>query len=343
MHIRAARRSLLCAVSTLAFAGGAHAAGTAPGTSVSSSVSISYSSGGTTITQDDAASVEFVVDRKVDFSFQGQEAGDAVLAEQGADGQTMVYRLENEGNDASGYDIDVAASGDIGLSFDAAGGGAPGTYSVYVGDAPEVAAEDALYDISGTTNLGDLDADAVRFVKVVAHIPSDVADGATDSFDVTATALDAGTDTVTTEVTGQGLQGVDTIFTDPGEDGLELQTERYVVQAPQLTASKSAAVISENLSNDFDCGSDPADSGAEAAVPGACVEYTISVSNGEEASTDAVNVTVTDELPDGITYAGTAANVGFDSVTEAGGTVTGELGALAPGATASVRIRAVVD
>lgn len=337
------RRSLLCAVSATTLAGAAHAAGTQPGTSVSSSVSISYSSGGTTITQDDAASVEFVVDRKVDFSFQGQQAGDSVLAEQGAEEQTMVYRLENEGNDASGYDIDVDASGDIGLSFDAAGGGAPGTYSVYVGDAPDVAPEDALYDIAGTTSIGDMAADAVRFVKVVAHMPADVSDGATDSFDVTATALDAGTDTVTTEVTGQGLQGVDTIFTDPGEDGLEVQTERYVLQAPQLSAAQSAEVISENLDNDFDCASDPAESDAEAAVPGACLEYTITVTNGEEASTDAVNVTVTDELPDGLVYAGTVANVGFDSISEAGGVITGEIGALAPGVTASFRIRGVVE
>ncbi|MCE0505864.1 DUF11 domain-containing protein [Roseivivax sp. GX 12232] len=343
MPHRALRRSLLCALSSTALAGAAQAAGTAPGTSVSSSVSISYSSGGTTITQEDAASVAFVVDRKVDFSFQGQAAGDAVLAAQGAEGQTMVFRLENEGNDASGYDIDIATSGEIGLDFDAAGGGAPGSYSVYVGDSPEVAPEDALYDIAGTANLGDLAADAVRFVKVVAHIPGSAADGATDAFDVTATALDPGTDTVTTEIRGQGLQGIDTILTDPGEDGLELQSERYVVQAPQLSALKEAAVISENLDGGFDCGSDPADPAAEAAVPGACVEYTISVTNAAEASSDAVNVTITDALPEGITYAGTAATTGFDRVNEAGGTVTAELAALAPGATASFRIRAVVD
>ena len=324
-------------------AGGALAAGTEPGTSVSSTVSISYSSGGTTITQDDAASVEFVVDRKVDFSFQGQDAGGTVLADQGADEQVMVFRLENEGNDSSGYDIDVASAGDIGLTHDPAGGGEPGTYSVYVGTESELAAEDAVYDHDGTTTIGDLPADAVRFVKIVAHVPGDVDDAATDTFDVIATALNAGTNTVTTEVTGQGLQGVDTIFTDPGEDGTEQATESYVIQAPQLTADKTAAVVSENLSGDFDCGGGAAEAGAEAAVPGACVEYVISVSNAEEASTDAVNVTITDELPEGITFAGIAANTGFDAVNEASGTVTAELAALPPGATASVRIRATVN
>lgn len=323
--------------------GAAFAAGTEPGTSVSSTVSISYSSGGTTITQDDAASVEFVVDRKVDFSFQGQDAGGTVLADQGAAEQVMVFRLENEGNDSSGYDIDVASAGDIGLTHDPAGGGEPGTYSVYVGTESDLAPEDAVYDHDGTTTIGDLPADAVRFVKIVAHVPGDAGDAALDTFDVTATALNAGTNTVTTEVTGQGLQGIDTIFTDPGEDGTEQATESYVIQAPQLTADKTAAVVSENLTGDFDCGGGAAEAGAEAAVPGACVEYVISVSNAEEASTDAVNVTITDELPEGITFAGIAANTGFDTVNEAGGTVTAELAALPPGATASVRIRATVN
>lgn len=323
--------------------GAALAAGTEPGTSVSSTVSISYSSGGTTITQDDAASVEFVVDRKVDFSFQGQNAGGTVLADQGAEDQVMLFRLENEGNDASGYDIAVATAGDIGLTHDPAGGGAPGTYSVYVGPEAELAPEDAVYDHGGTTTIGDLPADAVRFVKIVAHVPGDVGDAAADTFDVTATALDAGTSTVTTEVTGQGLQGIDTIFTDPGEDGTEQDTAQFVIQAPQLSADKTATVISENLSGDFDCGTGAAESGAEAAVPGACVEYLISVSNAEEASSDAVNVIITDDLPEGITYAGIAANTGFDTVNEAGGTVTAELSALSPGATASVSIRATVN
>ncbi|MEQ8291334.1 MAG: hypothetical protein RIA08_03935 [Roseovarius sp.] len=114
-------RALAVATLLSVTGGAALAAGTEPGTSVSSTVSISYSSGGTTITQDDAASVEFVVDRKVDFSFQGQDAGGTVLADQGAAEQVMVFRLENEGNDASGYDIDVARAGDIGLTHDPAG------------------------------------------------------------------------------------------------------------------------------------------------------------------------------------------------------------------------------
>lgn len=343
MSVFRRQRALRLAIALFLLGGAAHAAGTEPGTSISSTVSISYSSGGTTITQDDAASVEFVVDRKVDFSFQGQDAGGTVLADQGAAEQVMVYRLENEGNDASGYDIDVANTGDIGLTHDPAGAGEPGTYSVYVGTETEFAPEDALYDHDGTTNIGDLAADAVRFIKIVAHVPGGAPDAASDVFDITATALDAGTNTVTTEVTGQGLQGVDTIFTDPEENGSESASESYVIQAPQLSADKTAAVVSENLSGDFDCGSGAAETGAEAAVPGACVEYTISVSNADDASTDAVNVIITDELPDGITFAGIAANTGFDSVNEASGTVSAELSALPPGSTASIRIRATVN
>jgi uncharacterized repeat protein (TIGR01451 family) len=67
--------------------------------------------------------------------------------------------------------------------------------------------------------------------------------------------------------------------------------------------------------------------------------YTIEVTNNGE--TPATGVTVTDDLPDGVTYVSSSASQG--TCGESAGTVTCELGDLAGGASASVEIVVTVD
>lgn len=329
--------------------GAAMAAGTAPGVLINNSIDLSYISGGNTITIEGAASVEFTVDRKVDFVFQSQVAGRVLSVEQGAEDEFLVFYLENEGNDVSGYDLDIVQTGSLVLARDTTGNEPAGTYTVYVGTTAVLHdAADVIYDDSIDRNLGDLVADDFRYVKIVANVPDSAADGAQSAFAITATALDAGNDAtspvVTTELTGQGKDAVDTIFADADADGQEMDNSTFVVQAPQLTGTKTVAVISENLAGGFNCATGTSQGSDLAAVPGACVEYTIEVTNATGAGAPANNLTVSDALPANVTYV--ASDKGdFDIITYDSGTntITATLAALAESATAGLTIRATID
>ena len=74
-------------------------------------------------------------------------------------------------------------------------------------------------------------------------------------------------------------------------------------------------------------------------VPGQVVDYTISVQN--VGTTSATSSTLTDTLPAGMTLLGASTDTG--SVTASGGTVNGDLGTIAAGATATVHVFGVVD
>jgi len=346
-------RAALLSSAIVGIAAGAQAAGTAPGVSVPNTIDLSYSSGGSTITQNDAAAVTFVVDRKVDFILEGQDAGATVQVRQGQDTQVLLFRLENEGNDTSGYDINVASAGSIGLTLETSAGnvGNEGTFSVVLSTNPNTdaasIASDTLYNPGGTTTIGDVAADGIRYVKIVAHIPAAANDGDSDTFTVTATALDAGGSTITAQ-TAPGaatIGGVDTFFGDTGEDGVEISAESYVVTAPILSATKVSSLISEDLDGTFDCATGAPQASATAFVPGACIEYVITVTNGSGATGDATSLVVSDPLPAEVTYVTTTATPGFDSVVfdVPSSTVTGTVAALAPGASASFTIRATID
>jgi uncharacterized repeat protein (TIGR01451 family) len=342
---RALAPLLLSAASMAMFAGAAHAAGTTAGTTITNTVDLSYDSGGGTITRANAASVDFMVDRKVDFALVGQAATDTNAVEQGAADQEMVFLVNNEGNAPSGYDIDVSASGTVGLTYDPTGSGAEGTYSVYT-SPNATGGPDTLYDVTGTVNAGDIAADANFYVRIIAHIPENATDGDFDTFNVTATALDPGTTTPSAELRTAGINAQDTLLAEGDlatetPDGKVTDTEYYMVQAPDLSAAKSVLVLSENLDGNFDCLNGTAEAGAAIFTPGACVEYSISVSNA--GSSGAANLTLTDDIPTSMTFVAITDIVGFTSVTEDAGTVTATHTSLANGDTASFKIRATVD
>lgn len=340
MNFKKTLAPLLLSVASIAlFAGGA-TAGTQAGLTVTNTVDLSYVSGADTITRTNAASADFMVDRKVDFVIVGQAVGDTVVADQGAANQEMIYQVVNEGNDISGYDFDISVSGSLGLIYDATGAGAEGTYSVYT-SPNATGGPDTLYDINGTVNAGDIAKDGVFYLRIIAHIPTTAVDGDADSFVVTATALDGGTNTPTVENRGNGLLAEDTILADTGNNGVESDGEFFVVQAPDLTALKTVAILSEDIDGTFDCTNGTAEPGAEVYVPGACLEYTVSISN---AGTNAAEtLSITDDLPTDVTFVAIKDIVGFDTVTHTTGTIDADTTSLPSGNTASFKVRVTVN
>ncbi|MCW3783925.1 hypothetical protein [Defluviimonas salinarum] len=330
----AASAFLLCAPAWADPASG----GPAPGTVVTNTINLDYISGDRHVSVPDAASTSFTVDRKIDLSVEGRDAGGSVFAQAGQGDAVLVFSVTNSGNDVSGYDLDLAAAGGLALTYDASGQGGEGTYHVTI--AP-VAGAAVRTDISTTSAELTLAPGETGLVFVHVSIPVSAPDGSESHFTLTARAWDIPAGAAETETRGNGLDGTDTIFADPGLDGIETASESLVIQATRMTASKTMSVISENLTHTFDCLNGAAQPGDLSPVPRSCVEYRITVANGASASVPATAIVVEDILPDTMHYV-THAKGGFDEVTYVGGIVTGTLSRLDPGRTASFTIRAFV-
>ena len=177
-------------------------------------------------------------------------------------------------------------------------------------------------------------------------------------FTVTAIAVDGGTKV--SEVRNADLEVQQVVWADaasssslsgsaveldPALNGEAKAETRIIITAPQLTATKTAVVLDEGLGT-FDCetgtGTATPATAPRAPIPGACVEYTITVENDTNASAAAADITIIDALPTGTTYEGKT-DGDFTSVTESSGTVTATLTTLAAGDSASFTIRVTVD
>lgn len=322
--------------------------GTDAGTNVSNTVTVDYNVGGVAQPQE-SDNADFVVDRKIDLTVSGPAANVVVVP--GSTNQLLTYTITNDGNGAQGYDIDVAVAGGgtaIGLVLDAGGTFDPGEYQVYVddGDASFNAGTDTLYTPTGTSNAFDLIKDATQTLFIVANIPAGAADAATDTFTVTATTLDNGTATVTTEDATNNLAAEETVFvdaagaTDALTDGMHSDTGTYEVQTADLVVTKVVQVINQDGAA---CATATVIANAM-SIPGACVEYTISITNNGSAAATAV--TVADTLPGEVAFvAFHSTTSAFDTgPTEAAGVVSAVDNSLAGGgASVQIVIRATVN
>lgn len=336
LHLALSAAAALTLSTTLAFAQ------STPGTVVTNTIDLSYTAGGGTVSVPSAASAAFTVDRKIDLNVDGLNGGGIVYAEQGANDPVLSYLVQNLGNDTQGFDINVTSAGTLGLIYDPAGTGAEGTFWVAISNSPTPGAgNEVIHNATGTRNAGNLTAGGIYYVHVYANVANTATSGQSRTFEVIATTLNAGSNVITAQVRNRGLDGIDTVFADPDLNGLESATESLQINAPELTATKIVTVVSENPDGTFNCVNGAPVTGAEASIPGACVEYTITVRNGAGATLTATNLQIKDQLPDGVTYAGHTPG-SFTSVTRSGSTVTGTLATLAPGGEASFRIRATI-
>lgn len=367
--IKTGFRSLLLGLALTLGAAGMAAAQTAPDTLVTNTVDLTYQSGASTpvVTLNNAASVTFRVDRKIDLAVTAQAVSGQQTAAPGQQTVVLPFRVENLGNDTQGFDIDVTnAGGTLNLTYSATATTALGQYYVVISTDATLDGADTAYDTASPANAGNLAPSGSYFVLIVANVPLSATDGLQDTFEVTATATDAGGATAVTEDRTQGLNGVNTVFADAATNssrtgsqidaavtGADKDETRLLVAAPQITATKTVGVLSENLpSAPFDCANGTATAATNlAAIPGACLEYTISVTNAAGASTAATNIEVTDVLPgtvtfvavDNITYTGTAGTTDAEPTESPAGTVTATIGTLPVGTTASFRIRVTVN
>lgn len=340
-------KQLLGAVSALALiamsSAPALAAGTSAGDTITNNVSVSYNVGGVTQTAE-TASDSFTVDRRVNVTVS--YVGPTTSVSPGEQNAAIAFDVTNSSNDTIDLDLATALASGTGANI--------ANFQVYLDDG------DNVFDSGDTlvTYLDEVAEDDIVRVFVIADIGLNAVNA--DVFDVTLTANAHAAGTAGTlgaelvGTAGANTTGVDTVLfdgagdTDVANDGAFSDTGTYTVAGAMVTVAKSSRVVSDpvNLTTN------------PKAIPGATVEYCITVSNASGAAT-ATNVDVSDDLPVDVTYdatfgifvdgnatctGGTAGGL----FTAAGGTagadlVEGGLSDVAAGQTRSLYFRVVID
>jgi uncharacterized repeat protein (TIGR01451 family) len=262
---------------------------------VAQTVIESSPSGNTTPGANAGANTTFVVDNLVDLTV-AESSGNATVTAPGAASAVLAFTVTNTGNSNEGYQLSLAEevgstlfgnadTFDIGLpnlqirvDEDPSGGGGTGN--------------DNYDGTESATAIDTLAPGASISVFVIGNIPLSALNGAFANVRLAARAATPGTNGGTLEVASPGANNpatVEIVFGDAGNDATESAADQYAIRSAALTVTKAAQVIS-----------DPFASASPRAVPGAIVEYTITVANG--GATAAAGVAVSDPVPANTTF-----------------------------------------
>jgi uncharacterized repeat protein (TIGR01451 family) len=218
------------------------------------------------------------------------------------------FRVSNTGNSTQGYQLAVA--NETGTTvFTQVDNQDVTNLRVFVDDG------DGVYDAGDTlTNIDSLATDADGesvLVFVLANIPVAASNAQYANVRLTARAAVAGTNggTLATESGGaDNPAAVDIVFADAARDATESAADQYAIVSAALTVTKTVAVVSDpfNLT-----GPD------RKAIPGAVVEYTITVTNGS-TTTAATGVELSDQIPTNTTYLPNSLTLNSAALTDSG-------------------------
>jgi uncharacterized repeat protein (TIGR01451 family) len=297
---------------------------TLAGTSISNTATVKYSVGG--VNQPDLTSnaSAFLVDKKVDLTVA---KGSGVTTVPSAVNVGLPFTVANTGNADDSFTL-TAANVAAGDNFDTT------AFAVYLD-----VNGNGIYDIGDTAIGGPVTITRDNSIKVliVSTIPNTVVNGNTANMTLTA---------MTTSIKTVGAESaavVDVVFADAGNNGTEVDTNTYTISTATLAVVKSAAVISDPINNITN----------PKAIPGAVVEYTITVTNSGGAA--ATSVSLTDNIPTNTIYVAGSMKLGATTLTDTadadGGATTGapvtlitvNAGSVAgSGGTATVKFRVTV-
>lgn len=262
----------------------AFAVGTTSGTDITNSVVVNYQVGGV------AQSVEndsdtFVVDRRINLTVAASDTSTTNVSP-GQNDAVTTFVVTNTSN--ASLDFSLAATQGPATNggtdnFDVTG------LQVFV----ESGATPGYQPGEDTaTFINALAADANQTVYILGDVDAGQVTGDVSGVVLTAVAReDDGAATLGGALTNDsgtanGANTVETVFADPGEDATEAAGDDYTVAAADISVFKSSRVVSDpiNLTTN------------PKAIPGAIVEYCISVANAAGSAT-ATSVTISDTLP----------------------------------------------
>ncbi|NCP14142.1 MAG: DUF11 domain-containing protein [Sphingomonadales bacterium] len=317
-------KQLLGAVSAFALvamsSAPALAQGTSAGTTIRNEVTVSYNVGG--VTQNaETATDEFTVDQRVNVNVNF--VGNATTVNPGQDDAVIAFDVTNLSN--STVDLDLAAALRNGTSANIS------NFRIFLdtdGDRTLSAAELQAGPVTYLDEVGS----AANGVTVAVIVLADIGLNAenTNTFDVTLTANAHAGDTagaLGAELveSASNTVGIDTVLfdgqgdTDAPRDGAFSDTGTYTVAGAVVTVAKSSRVVSDPVNGSTN----------PKAIPGATVEYCITVANASGAAT-ATDVDVTDDLPFDVSFVDASIFVDGDAACTNGtngGTFTAGAGA----------------
>ncbi len=335
-HARSVRPLLAASTLAIIASGAANASNTLTeaGTSVSNTFTLDYDVGTVsqpTITNDSVspppgAVVQgtptlFTVDRKVDHVVT---ATNSTLSTAPGSTATLTFELLNEGNDNQAYSFSVDDLDSGAGTFDATS--VTITYYIDTDDDGDFSDETGTVISETTIGAGSGSAfvtgDVPKGVSVLVEVDGTVdpatPDAETDDITLVAEARDptawiveaSATPAAVTAASGgansvtgsaQNVLADDTgvAAVEGDSDGLYAVTGIIEVASPDLTATKSIVAISEDNTT---CATKPAEADAK-AIPGACIEYLITVTN-TGATASATNLLIEDILPAEVTFVG---------------------------------------
>ena len=343
-------KQLLGAVSAFALiamsSAPAMAAGTRAGNTITNTVSVNYNVGG--VAQNaETASDSFTVDQRVNLTVTN--IGSATSVSPNQTNRVLAFDVTNLSNSTADLNLSVALRTGTAANIS--------NFRVFRDTNGNRVLDAAELTAGAITFLDEVTEDAIVAVLVVSDIGIGARNG--DTFDValTAAAHAAGTTgTLGTRLVGSTVAntaGIDTVLfdgagvSDATNDGAFSAQGRYTVSGAVLTVAKTSRIISDpvNLTTN------------PKAIPGATIEYCITVANAAGAAT-ATNVAVLDDLPADVIYSsafGTFLNGNASCASgTAGGTfaagggaggrdrITGSLSDVAAGQTRSAYFRVTV-
>ncbi len=300
---------MVLAFLTLGVAGTARAVGTPANTPVDNLATVQYDVGATTQpviesspTGNSTAGVgngtatNFVVDDRVDLTVVETSGGYTVVSAGGLS-EVLVFTVTNTGN--ATHDFSLTATDQVG-GADPFGGtdnfDAAPVVGVFVDANANNTYEPGTDVLTWADELGDDDAVTVL---VVRDIPGGQANGDVSAVRLLAQVAVAGAVgvqgadiLVDDALNPDTAAGVEIVFADGNgdidvdNDGAYSDTDAYRVGAAQITVSKTSQVLSDPINLLVN----------PKAIPGAVVEYTVTIANDIGASAGATNVQVTDSL-----------------------------------------------
>lgn len=329
-------KALLCATAMTALsAGSAFAAGTAADTTVSNTFTLDYKVDGTDQPQIDTSAAgsdtptTFKVDRVINLTVAANDATVNVTA--GEQDAQLVYSVTNTGNDEQSYLLTLFDETGVvaGDDFNSTGR----TVQYYIGNATDPFDPAAtLTTYTSATATDTVPADGRLWVVVTGDIPTlgtgaNVADGEADSITLLADTLEpvangdaaspvtadtggndmSATENVLADSDGGAREGASNTATGDGAgEGDHSAVSTFVVTTADVEAVKTVTIINEDGTG---CGdfNTTATAGAY-SIPGACVEYKITVSNSGSAQAD--EILAVDILPGELTFVA-AQDAGF--------------------------------
>ncbi len=273
------------------------AAGTASGTVITNNATLEYQVGGVPQTSIlDVSPPQFVVDNKVDLVV-AEDTGSSGYTDVNPNtlNQVLTFTVSNTGNTVQDFALVAAPGTDPhggADNFDAS------ALRIYLeeGTTPGFQlAEDTLATYIDELAPWNAAGDEVT-VYVVANIAITQASGDIAAYTLTATARAGGAASsegaALTQTVGANTPGVDIVFadgagdTDGARDAAFSDSDAYQVLSAQLTIDKSSTVIRDP----FNLATNPKQ------IPGAYVQYAITITNAGGATASATLTSITDTL-----------------------------------------------